>query len=184
MNIIGRRSEIRLLASLRDSREAEFVAIYGRRRVGKTYLVEQFYDNTFAFHVVGLSDGKMKDQLEAFRMAINHAGGSRKKSYGSWQEAFEELVSLLSSDIVRRDSLSGKRVVFFDELPWLDTQKSSFFVWFEYFWNTWGHSQDDLILIACGSASSWVKRKLCQSKAGVYRRVTHEINLQPFTLGE
>ena len=184
MNIIGRDAEIRLLRSLRDSCEAEFVALYGRRRVGKTYLVEQFYDNSFAFHVVGLSEGKMKNQLDAFRLAINSAGGNRKRAFEGWQDAFGELIGLLSSDVVHRDPLSGKKVVFFDELPWLDTQKSEFFTWFEYFWNTWGHSQEDLILIACGSASSWVKRKLCQSKAGFYRRVTREINLQPFTLGE
>ena len=184
MNIIGRRAEISLLASLRESRTAEFVALYGRRRVGKTYLIEQFYDNAFAFHVVGLSGGRMKDQLEAFRIALNCSGGSRRSAFASWQEAFGELVALLSSDEARRDPLSGKKVVFFDELPWIDTQKSGFFTWFEHFWNSWGHSQDDLVLIACGSASAWVKRKLCQSKAGFYRRVTQEINLQPFTLGE
>lgn len=184
MNIIGRATEIRLLASLRDSREAEFVALYGRRRVGKTYLIEQFYDNTFAFHVVGLSDGKMRDQLASFRTAINRHGGNRRKAYAGWQEAFEDLIGLLSTDSVALDPMSEKKIVFFDELPWLDTQRSGFFTWFEFFWNTWGHAQDDLILIACGSASSWVKRKLCQSKAGFYRRVTHEINLQPFTLGE
>lgn len=184
MNIVGRRAEIRLLTALRDSRTSEFVALYGRRRVGKTYLIEQFYDNTFSFHVVGLSNGRMKDQLEAFRVAINRSGGDRRKAFASWREAFDELVGLLSSDGVRKDPLSGKRVVFFDELPWLDTQKSDFFTWFEHFWNSWGHSQNDLVLIACGSASAWVKRKLCQSKAGFYRRVTQEINLQPFTLGE
>lgn len=184
MNIIGRRFEIRLLTALRDSRTSEFVALYGRRRVGKTYLVEQFYDNAFAFYVVGLSGGRMKDQLEAFRMAINWAGGNRRKAYGSWREAFSDLIDLLSSESVRRDPLSGKKIVFLDELPWIDTQKSDFFTWFEYFWNSWGHSQSDLILIACGSASAWIKRKLCQSKAGFYRRVTQEINLQPFTLGE
>lgn len=184
MNIIGRQAEIRLLASLRDSPEAEFVALYGRRRVGKTHLIEQFYDNRFAFHVVGISGGKMRDQLSAFRGAINAHGGNRKKAYSSWEEAFADLIDLLSSDNVFLDPLSGKKVVFFDELPWLDTQRSDFFTWFEHFWNTWGHAQSNLILIACGSASSWINRKLCKSKAGFYRRVTHEINLQPFTLGE
>lgn len=184
MSIIGRKDEIRLLTSLRETNESEFVALYGRWRVGKTYLVEQFYANDFAFHVVGVSNGKMRDQLAAFRIAINACAGNRKRAYRNWQEAFADLVDLLSSEGVRRDPMSGKRVVFFDELPWLDTQKSDFFVWFEHFWNSWGHAQDDLILIACGSASSWIKRKLCQSKAGFYRRVTREINLQPFTLGE
>ena len=184
MSIIGRKNEIRLLESLRHSHEAEFVALYGRRRVGKTYLVERFYDNLFAFHVVGISNGRMRDQLGAFRSAINNHGGNRKKAYSGWQEAFSDLMELLSSDSVQRDPLSGKRVVFFDELPWLDTQKSDFFTWFEHFWNSWGHAQSDLILIACGSASSWIQRKLCKNKAGFYRRVTQEINLQPFTLGE
>ena len=184
MNIIGRDNELKLLTSIRESREAEFVALYGRRRVGKTYLVEEFYNNSFAFHVVGISGGKMRDQLNAFRAAMNRHGGTRKKAYTGWQEAFDELIELLSSRGVETDPMSGKRIVFFDEVPWLDTPKSNFSTWFEYFWNTWGHAQKDLVLIACGSASSWIKRKLCQDKAGLYRRVTREINLQPFSLHE
>lgn len=186
MKIKGRENEIALLEQLYESKRSEFVVVYGRRRVGKTYLVSELFQSRFAFYHTGLSpiqqDTKsiLYEQLHAFYITLRSFGlDITIPQPQNWLDAFELLKSLL---IQKRD---GKRqVVFIDEMPWLDTPRSSFMTAFEHFWNGWGARQEDLMLIVCGSATSWMKQTLINNKGGLYNRITREIKVQPFTLYE
>lgn len=182
MELVGRRAETRRLQELCDSPRPEFAVIYGRRRVGKTYLVREFFGNSFAFYTSGIAGGKSKEQLWSFGESLREAGASGEVR--NWPEAFAALRQLLEREDVRRDRASGKRVVFIDELPWLDTQKSGFRAALERFWNMWGSAQADLLLIVCGSATSWIVEHLFEDRGGFHNRVTARIRLEPFSLRE
>lgn len=184
--IIGRKQEIEELNRLYNSDKAEFVAVYGRRRVGKTFLIKQSLKGKFAFQHTGVSpvdqDGErnlMKTQLESFYYSMLNHGLEGYKHPKTWMEAFFQLEQLLE----KQDD-GSRQVVFFDELPWMDTPRSGFIPAFENFWNGWCCGRDNIMLIVCGSATSWILGNLSRSKGGLYGRLTSEIRLSPFTLGE
>lgn len=184
--IIGRREEIKELERHYQSDRPEFIAVYGRRRVGKTFLIKQAMKGRITFQHTGVSPvdmegsgNRMKYQLDSFYYSLlNHGleGYARPKS---WMEAFYQLGKLL-------DTLDdGKRqVVFLDELPWMDTPRSGFLPAFESFWNGWCSGRDNMMLIVCGSATSWILGNISRSRGGLYGRLTCEIKLMPFTLRE
>lgn len=183
--IVGRKQEIEELQNLYQSEKPEFVAIYGRRRVGKTFLVKELFQDKITFYHTGLSPFDkerkitMRDQLEAFYASLMRYGLEENSCPKSWMEAFRMLGELLD----RLDD--GKRqLVFIDELPWMDTARSRFLVAFEYFWNSWGAWHDRVMLVVCGSATSWMMDNLINNKGGLYDRLTWQIKLSPFTLGE
>lgn len=177
-NFISRRQEIRLLQAIKDSGEAEFVAVYGRRRVGKTYLIQQFFDNKFAFSATGILEGTREEELFAFTSALIAVGytGSQPKT---WLEAFEGLKSVLE-----RQPHKGRQVIYIDELPCFDTPKSGFVRALGHFWNTWAALRKDVILIVCGSATSWMIENIVNDHGGLHDRTTHTIYLRQFTLAE
>lgn len=183
--IIGRKKEIKELEDILCSNKAEFVVIYGRRRVGKTFLVREFFKNKFAFHHTGLSpfelseENILTEQLNSFAMTLSRFGKTDGKRPSSWLEAFEMLRDLLEN---RKEK--GKKVVFIDEMPWMDTPRSGFVTAFEHFWNGWASGCRDLILIVCGSATSWINDTLINNHGGLYDRVTRTIHLSPFDLKE
>ncbi len=186
--MIGRKKEIIKLNNLYNSKEAEFVAIYGRRRIGKTYLINESFHDKITFKHSGVSPieneendykSPLKNQLQAFKNSLILSGAKVSKCPNNWMEAFLMLELYLQSiDDGRR------QVVFIDELPWLDTPKSGFISAFESFWNNWGCSRKNLMLIVCGSATSWMNDKLINNHGGLYNRLTCEIKLEPFTLNE
>lgn len=176
---VGREYEIRQLEKYRNSRESEFVIVYGRRRVGKTFLVKEFFDDTYDFKVTGLYKKPKKMQLKNFYLALLEYGSSVKKVPNDWLEAFAELKKLLKG--IKEDR---KKVVFIDELPWLDTHKSEFLAAFEGFWNGWGAQQNDLMLVVCGSATTWITNKILSDKGGLFNRAARRLYLMPFTLQE
>ena len=187
--MIGRKKEIELLNKLYYSNEAQFVAVYGRRRIGKTYLINEVFQNRFAFKHAGLSpienetnkDRKnpLKQQLKSFYSSLILSGMKPKKCPKDWMEAFLMLELYLQSIDV------GQRLlIFIDELPWLDTPKSGFISAFEFFWNNWACARKNIMLIVCGSATSWMNDKLINNHGGLYNRITYEIKLKPFTLKE
>ena len=176
---IGREYEIRQLEKYRNSKESEFVIVYGRRRVGKTFLVKEFFDDTYDFHVTGLYKKSKKLQLKNFYLALQEYGAATKKVPTDWLEAFSELKKLLKG--IKKD---GKKVVFIDELPWLDTRQSEFLSAFESFWNGWGAQQNDIMLVVCGSATTWITKKLLSDKGGLFNRAARRLYLMPFTLQE
>lgn len=184
-NIIGRKQEIEEFNNLYNSGKAEFVAVYGRRRVGKTFLVKELFHDKMTFYHSGLSPFDkerkigIKDQLEAFYASMMQYGLEESSCPKSWSEAFRMLGQLL--DTINDDA---RQVVFIDELPWMDTPRSKFLVAFEHFWNSWGAWRDRVMLIVCGSATSWMLDNLINNKGGLYDRLTWQMKLSPFTLGE
>lgn len=184
MNIIGREKEQYRLSECLESGKPEFIAVYGRRRVGKTYLVREYFDGIFSFYTTGLIDVKTKGQLKIFGEALNRYGYHDKTIPKDWFEAFERLKELLQASDVKRDPASGRKVVFLDEVPWMDTARSDFRSALDYFWNSWGSAQPDLILIVCGSATSWIVDNILNNRGGFYNRVTCRLHLNPFNLSE
>ena len=184
--IIGRKHEIEELERLYQSDRPEFVAIYGRRRVGKTFLIKQALKERFTFQHTGVSPvdqedekNRMKTQLESFYYSMLNHGLEGFKQPKTWMEAFFQLTQLLQ----KLDN--GQRmVIFLDELPWMDTPRSRFLSAFENFWNGWCNGHDNVMLIVCGSATSWILSNLSRSKGGLYGRLTCEIKVSPFTLKE
>ncbi len=183
--MIGRKKEINELENLYEKNRAELVAIYGRRRVGKTYLINHVFNNKFTFKHTALSpdleDSKelLSMQLNLFYKKLIKYGLDITKKPSNWFEAFDLLENLLD----KKDD-GNRQVVFIDELPWLDTKGSYFIKAFESFWNTYGCANDKLMLIVCGSANSWIQNNLINNHGGLYGRVTYEIKLSPFNLKE
>ena len=175
--MIGRTKEIEELNRLYESDESEFVAVYGRRRVGKTYLVRETFSDRFAFHHTGLPNATKHQQLVHFKESLA-AAGARVKTPRNWFEAFRVLREVVARSAFRR------KVVFIDELPWMDTAKSDFLMALETFWNEWASARKDIVLIVCGSAAAWMVKNLFRNRGGLHNRVTARICLQPFTLGE
>ena len=176
--IIGRKEEQQILRSAVQSENSEFVAVYGRRRVGKTYLIRETFGYKFTFQHTGLAKGNTKEQLFSFAISLRDAGYDDCPIPKSWLEAF----SLLSTYL--KNSTDEKKIVFLDELPWMDTARSNFISAFEHFWNGWASARKDIVLIICGSATSWIINKVINDHGGLHNRVTKQIALQPFTLKE
>ena len=176
--IVGRKDEISVLDKVTESSKSEFVAIYGRRRVGKTYLVREYYENKFAFHCSGLSKCNTKAQLQNFNATLQRYSSTPVKKSRNWLEAFDRLIDILET------SSDKRKIVFLDELPWMDTPRSNFIPALEHFWNDWASGRRDVVLVVCGSATSWMMDKLINNKGGLHNRLTNRILVQPFTLLE
>ena len=176
--IVGRKQEISKLRELYSSGKPEFVAVYGRRRVGKTFLVREMFEKEFIFDLAGLAKGGLKKQLLNFHFSMQRSSKQDFMTPVSWLEAFEQLIALLENSTKKR------KVIFIDEISWLDTQKSGFLTALEHFWNGWACSKKEIMLIVCGSATSWIINNLINNHGGLYNRITASIQLQPFTLHE
>lgn len=183
--IIGREQEIKELQDLYQAKKPVFAVVYGRRRVGKTFLVREMFDGKLSFYHTALSPyelngQKLKEkQLSNFYSSLIRCGGKPANIPTDWLEAFDSLIALLEAKGDRE-----RQVVFIDELPWMDTPRSGFITALEHFWNGWGAGRENLMLIVCGSATSWISDKLLNNKGGLFDRTTDEIKLRPFTLGE
>ena len=177
--IIGRKAECDRLEKCLKADEAQLVIVYGRRRVGKTFLINQFFDGRFDFKLTGAYAEPKETQLRYFSTELNRQTGMERPVPKDWIEAFEMLREYLSL-------LPGteKHVVFFDEMPWMDTVRSGFLSAFEWFWNDWGAAQDNLIFVVCGSATSWMTDNIAENKGGLFNRQTCRLYLQPFSLHE
>lgn len=176
--MVGRTAELESLFSARDADESSFIAIYGRRRVGKTYLVRKAFDGEFAFYHTGIANVGKREQLERFAKSLQKQGLAEKPRPKNWFDAFDLLADGLEK------LRSGKKVVFIDELPWMDTPKSNFVSALENFWNAWASARSDILLIVCGSASSWILSKIVNNHGGLHNRLTDRIHLKPFNLAE
>lgn len=176
--MIGRLDEQQELNRLYNSREPEFLALYGRRRVGKTYLVRETFDGHFAFCHTGKSNGGLHDQLLHFRKSLEAYSEGRVAVPKNWDEAFDGLKRVIAS------SHEARKIVFIDELPWMDTPRSKCLSALESFWNEWASARKDVFLIVCGSAASWMVKNLFKNRGGLHNRVTARMCLMPFSLGE
>ena len=183
MKIISRKAEIQELMQCQRSGKPELVYVYGRRRVGKTFLVEQTFAGTFAFRATGVEGGNTRQQLKAFHQRLKEHGDDIKTIPKDWFEAFSRLHKVLSrSDVVL--SSYDKKIVFFDEFPWFATARSDFLMAFGEFWNRCGTESGNLMFIICGSATSWIIKNVLDNTGSLYHRVTCQIYLEPFTLRE
>lgn len=176
----GRETESEVLQELLHQHKAELVAILGRRRVGKTYLVKKVYKDNLSFHFTGIKDADRATVLAAFaqKIALLAPARSAVAAPQNWMEAFRLLKNYLLSIKSKK-----KKVVFLDEFPWMDNHRAGFLPAFEYFWNDWAVDQN-IIIVLCGSSTSWMIKNVLNNKAGLHNRITKYINLAPFTLKE
>lgn len=177
--LIGRDKEVKLLRDLMTANESQFVAVYGRRRVGKTYLIRESFNYSFTFQHTGIYNATMKDQLKEFRESLYAAGMKRTVIPKTWNDAFHLLERFIAG-------LPGedKKIIFIDEIPWMDTHKSNFVRSLEHFWNGWATNRRDIVLIICGSATSWIIDNVIMNYGGLHNRLTGQIFVEPFCLRE
>lgn len=182
-SIIGRTFEKEELQEAYDSKRAELIAIYGRRRIGKTYLIRNFFKakKSVYFQITGVYQGALETQLARFAKAIGETFyyGATLQPPVSWMEAFEQLTKAIA--LVPKNK---KVVVFFDELPWLATRKSGILSALEYFWNCYWSDDKRLKIIVCGSAASWIIKNIIKNRGGLHNRVTRKLRLLAFNLKE
>ena len=176
--MVGRKREQKQLMAAFSSAESEFVAVYGRRRVGKTFLVRETFVDGFAFQHTGVKKGSGAVQLACFRQSLVEQGHPQCPELKNWFVAFDNL------KVVIRASEADKKVVFIDEIPWMGRSDANFISALEHFWNGWVSARKDVLLIVCGSATSWVLDKIVHNRDGLHNRVTYRIRLDPFTLRE
>ena len=176
--LIGRDKETRILHSALTEEQAQFIAVYGRRRVGKTFLIREAYNYCFCFQYTAAAKLSSRKQLTRFQMALREQGLKDVSSLTNWIIAFSELKRFISLQP------EGKKVVFLDELPWMDAPRSGFLSELEAFWNGWASARKDIVFVVCGSATSWMMKKIIKNKGGLHNRLSHRIALQPFTLRE
>ena len=178
--IIGRTDEQDRLKKHYESKRSEFVAIFGRRRVGKTFLVKSLFGSEFTFYASGIQDGDTARQIQNFNDEIGNFGGSAAISAAkNWHEAFENLYRLIAASSRKR-----KKVVFLDEISWMGGANQNFISALDHFWNRWISSRNDVLLIVCGSATSWIIDNIVNNQGGLHNRLTDQIHLPPFTLKE
>lgn len=178
--LIGRQSEQALLQECLASGRSEFVVIYGRRRIGKTFLVRRFFKDKYAFSFVGMHNADKELQLAEFAKALQrYSQLPLAPTLKNWTDAFHCLQKMLEAV---KDK--GKKVIFLDEMPWMETPKSDFVSALENFWNGWAAMRDDIMLVACGSETSWMVDKLLHNQGGLFNRITRKIYLRPFLLRE
>lgn len=176
--LIGREKEQQILLNAVQKDESRFVAVYGRRRVGKTYLIRETFAYRFTFQHTGVANGTLEDELFAFSDSLKRAGLKNFRSPKNWLEAF----SLLKDTIEL--SNDEKKIIFIDELSWMDTKKSKLIMALENFWNGWASARKDIVLIVCTSATSWMVNNIIHNTGGLYNRLTDQIHLHPFSLAQ
>lgn len=177
--IIGREEEKEQLVNVLQEETPQLIAVYGRRRVGKTFLIRNYFDQRIVFEISGIHDGSLQEQLDNFSRCLYKSFKVKTQRLTTWFEAFELLKKQFKTKSARQ-----KRVLFFDEFPWLDTPRSGFLKAFENFWNSWATRQPNLVIILCGSAAAWMIQKILNNRGGLHNRVTKRIRLLPFTLQE
>jgi len=177
--IIGRKAEQELLRDYLASERSEFIALYGRRRVGKTFLVRETLGADFVFYASGVLNGTGAEQIANFNKEIIDFGGGKLIPAENWSEAFDNLNTLIESS-----EKKGKKVVFLDEVPWMSTPKSGFLAALDHFWNSNISMRKDVLLIICGSAASWIISNVVNNTGGLHNRLTGEICLRAFSLQE
>lgn len=183
MNILARRNEISILDEFLKSDKAEFLAIYGRRRVGKTFLIKSHFQeqNCIFFSVTGIEKGTFLQQREVCCKQISNTfyDGIPIETPKAWLKVFELLHTAIT-----RIAKNKKVVIFFDEFPWLAKPRTNLLQALEYFWNQYWSIDKRVKLIVCGSLSSWIIRNIINNTGGLYNRVTYRLKLEPLNLYE
>ncbi len=177
--IVGRLEEVEALEDIYFAKKSDFVAVYGRRRVGKTYLIRSLFNDRITFQLTGVANATTRQQLDNFKISFKQQYPKHKvNNANTWLNAFEQI------KLIIQKSKRSKKVIFIDELPWFDNTNSGFIQALEHFWNGWASARKDILLIACGSAASWMINELINNKGGLHNRVTRRFKIEPFTLKE
>lgn len=176
--LIGRKKQQEVFKEAITSKRSEFIVVYGRRRVGKTYLIKTYFKDKFDYELTGIQNGSLADQLENFQEKLSEQIGEDIAKPKNWMSAFRMLKKYLSSKKKKQ-----KKIIFFDELPWIDTHKSKFLGMLGHFWNDWA-LYNNVVLVVCGSAASWMIKNVLNNKGGLHNRATQYVPLVPFTLSE
>lgn len=176
--MIGRNSELNVLRECVDSDRSRLVVVYGRRRVGKTFLIREAFDYRFTFTHTGIEDGTYEEQLAGFWRSIKNQLDGDCRRPENWADAFDLLGRALTK------SADSRKTVFIDELPWMDTRNSGFVKAVSTFWNGWASARKDIVMVVCGSASAWITKKILNSRGGLFNRANRTLFLRPFTLCE
>lgn len=175
--LVGRDKEKRILLDALKDEYSQFIAVYGRRRVGKTFLIREAFNYQFCFQFTGAANLITRKQLARFRQALKEHGLSDvPQVLNNWIEAFGELKRFINMQP------EGKKVIFLDELPWMDAPRSGFLSELESFWNGWASARKDIVFVVCGSSTSWMVNRIIKNKGGLHNRLTHRIALKPFSL--
>ncbi len=179
--LIGREQEKKMFQEALKSKAPELIAVYGRRRVGKTFLIRQVLQKEIVLEFTGTKEANLRQQLTNFIKALGKAAGNEKlyRPPDNWPEAFDLLVHYMIPTL-----RGGKKIIFLDEFPWINTPKSGFLSAFDHWWNSWGTKQNNLIVVICGSAAAWMIQHVVNNKGGLHNRITRKIRLLPFTLQE
>lgn len=185
LSIIGRNNEQAILESAYQSNQPEFIAVYGRRRVGKTYLIRNHFNNkpdTAFFYATGTKEGALAEQISNFTEEISAAflyPGAKLAVGKNWRDTLKILTDNIKAVVDKK-----KIVLFLDEFPWMVTQNSRLLQTLEYYWNHHWSRDPRIKLIICGSSSGWILKKIINNKGGLYNRVTRVIHLEPFDLNK
>lgn len=181
MELVGRTNEISEFEDAINSTKSEMIAVIGRRRVGKTFLIRKYFAASIIFEYVGIFNGTLQEHMNRFTKAQKtYFKASKKDSEASnWFEFFDILEERIAAIKTKK-----KKVIFLDELPWMGGSNSSFIKALSHFWNAWASKREDIVLVVSGSATAWMHKKIFNSKGGLYNRTTRIIDLQPFTLQE
>ncbi len=177
--IVGRNYEKKTMQKLLDSNKSEFLAVYGRRRIGKTFLIREYYKKQTVFHCSGINVSAMEDQLEVFYEALLSSGLSATSAPRTWLEAFRALKTLIDLNTSKK-----KKIIFLDEISWLDTPRSKFIPALSHFWNIYCESRTDIVLVVCGSVSTWIMDNILNNRGELHNRHTKKLRLKPFSLYE
>jgi AAA+ ATPase superfamily predicted ATPase len=179
-DVIGRTEEKELIKRIESSGEPELLAVYGRRRIGKTFLIRNGFSRGLAFEFSGTHNAALSQELESFSLALTNAsGGIQLARPNGWIQAFQMLIQYLTP-LIKKE----RKVIFFDEFPWINSPRSGFLPAFENFWNSWASKEKNLVVVICGSAASWMIKKVINNRGGLHNRVTRRIRLLPFTVAE
>ncbi|MBO9573503.1 MAG: AAA family ATPase, partial [Chitinophagaceae bacterium] len=177
--IVGRTQEIATLKKVFESGQPELITVYGRRRIGKTFLIRNVFEKDLVFEFSGVHNATLKQQLKEFSLRLSKVTGLKTQPPSGWPEAFDMLSNYLAPLIKKK-----RRVIFLDEFPWIHTPRSGFMQAFESFWNMWASKQKNLVVIICGSAAAWMIQKVINNRGGLHNRVTRRLRLLPFTISE
>ena len=176
--MVGRKKELAIIRDCVDADRSRLIVVYGRRRVGKTFLIRASFDYRFTFTHTGLEKGGYREQLSEFWNSLKRQWKADCRMPSSWSDAFELLKDAVS------ESKDARKVIFIDELPWMDTRNSGFVRAVEGFWNGWASARKDVVMVVCGSAAAWMTKKVLQNQGGLFNRANRTIYLEPFTLAE
>jgi uncharacterized protein len=180
MKVAGREDEIQIMQNLLKKKDSEFLAVYGRRRIGKTYLIRQVFKQSIVFEANGIHEKETSQQLESFWMSLVEANPNEKPALPkTWLQAFALLKNHINSIKYRK-----KKVIFLDEIAWFETPRSGFLAALQNFWNLFCSKRKDIVLVICGSSASWIIDKVINNRGGLHNRITSHIQLMPFTLNE